>query len=147
MFLLVGKELVKAQETSGLDHTLRDSWKYTQNWIAYEVGLACQRGLDVWVVCDNVEINFPVPYLSNYSVGGLYSSDEDETGIGFMREILENYKRGSRFLLGALKRNISCPNDDCKAMFNLHSVIPKGGTVVCPTCLQTMTFDGGWLIK
>jgi hypothetical protein len=65
LFLLVGKELVKQQATPTQD------WKHTQNWISYEVGLAHGRGIDVWVVCDSVEINFPVPYFNNYAPFGL----------------------------------------------------------------------------
>ena len=59
IFLLVGEELVKSQVRAD------PNWKYTQNWIAYEVGLACQRNIDVWVVCDaKVVINFPVPSVT-----------------------------------------------------------------------------------
>ena len=71
MFLLVGKQLVKAQAASEKDPKLREEWKHTQNWIAYEIGLACERGIDVWVYCDHVKINFPVPYLNNYAIYGI----------------------------------------------------------------------------
>jgi hypothetical protein len=59
LFLLVGQKLVDLQESHDED------WDFTQNWIAYEIGIACQKEIDVWVICDkNVGINFPVPYLS-----------------------------------------------------------------------------------
>jgi hypothetical protein len=47
LFLLVGKSLVNAQaiHSSGCD--------YTQNWISYEIGIASQLGIDVWVLCDD----------------------------------------------------------------------------------------------
>lgn len=61
MFLLVGGKLVEKQATHGPE------WEYTQNWIAFEVGLACLRGIDVWVICDDVDINFPVSYFNNYA--------------------------------------------------------------------------------
>lgn len=46
----------------------RENWKHTQNWIAYEIGIASERLKDVWVLCDDVEINFPVPCLNNYAL-------------------------------------------------------------------------------
>ena len=60
LFFLVGKELVKSQNEN------EPEWRYTQNWIAYEMGLACQKGIDVWAICDDVLINFPMPYINNY---------------------------------------------------------------------------------
>ena len=53
LFLLVGEELVNAQNRSEASLVVKEKWKYTQNWISYEVGVACQKGIDVWVVCDN----------------------------------------------------------------------------------------------
>ncbi len=66
MFLLIGRELVNMQEKSCRESEAGRTWKHTQNWIVYEVGLACQQGIDVWVLCDNVAINFPVPYFNHY---------------------------------------------------------------------------------
>jgi len=40
LFLLVGNELVKQQIAPD------PNWKYTQNWISYEVGLAHERNID-----------------------------------------------------------------------------------------------------
>ena len=51
IFFLVGKELVKNQQFGD------SNWKYTQNWIAYEIGVACQKGINVWAICDDVEIH------------------------------------------------------------------------------------------
>ena len=136
MFLLVGKRLVEAQRSSKLRHV----WRYTQNWIAFEVGLACQRNIDVWVVCDNIEINFPVPYLNNYSIYGLSGKK-----LEFMIDVLRNYKEGHNFPLGYNKRNVSCPYSNCGAQYNLHSSVGKGKTVICPTCLRSIKFENGWL--
>lgn len=146
MFLLVGKELVKAQKASQEDPKLREEWIHTQNWIAYEVGLACQKGIDVWVMCDKVEINFPVPYLNNYSLYGL-GAGKWTTEIEFARRVLDNYGEEKNFPLGYMKHNFKCSNTGCGAEYNLHSVIRKGGKVVCPTCLKTITFSEGWLGK
>lgn len=62
LFFLVGEELVKFQEIKEKNQ----EWSYTRNWIAYEIGIACNREIDVWVLCDEVKINFPVPYFNNY---------------------------------------------------------------------------------
>lgn len=58
LFFLVGKELVKQQDSPS------QSWLHTQSWIAYEIGVACQKGIDVWSICDDVDINFPMPYVN-----------------------------------------------------------------------------------
>jgi len=136
LFLLVGKELVKAQAAS--DSKSREEWKYTQNWIAYEIGVACQRGIDVWVCCDSVEINFPVPYLNNYAIYG------DQK---WMRAILEAYGEGETFPLGKKGRNDRCVYETCQATYNLYSIIPKNGKVTCPTCLKTNIYTEGWLLE
>lgn len=146
MFLLVGKELVKAQAMSGKSKKYRDEWKHTQNWIAYEVGLACQKGIDVWVVCDRVALNFPVPYLNNYvwSIEGY--KEKRERGIKFIRSVLERYSENKRFPLGLDKRKIKCTHKNCGAEFNLHTPIVLGGSIICPTCCQTIVFSEGWLL-
>ncbi len=129
IFLLVGKKLAKAQETFRLD------WKYTQNWIAYEIGLACQRGIEVWVVCDNVEINFPVPYLNNY----LPFSLRNEDSFRYMRDVLEDYNTGIRFQFShedLATIAISCPYENCGVEFNLHATLHPGDKIKCPHCLR-----------
>jgi len=77
LFLLVGKELVKAQRLSETSIKASEKWTHTQNWIAFEIGVACHKGIDVWVICDNVTINFPVPYLNHYEIWGIDLDDED----------------------------------------------------------------------
>jgi hypothetical protein len=136
LFLLVGPELVKSQEQGSKD------WKFTQNWIAYEVGLACAQGIDVWVLCDNVEINFPVPYLNNYSMGSI----ENKAG-GFEREVIRHYLQGETYPFGYKeKKKFFCPHKDCGAKFNFHNILEAGSVTNCPTCLQKLKFDKGWLL-
>jgi len=146
LFLLVGPELVKAQASSESDDAAREQWKFTQNWISYEVGIACHRGIDVWVVCDQGperEVNFPVPYLNNYTVNGLNLADESKRS--FMKWVFEVYLEGSNHSLNAHpRRNVTCPHETCGAVFNLHSVLSEGRSVVCPTCLRKMIFTKGW---
>jgi len=147
MFLLVGKKLVEAQAASNRSVKARDAWKHTKNWIAYEVGLACQRGIDVWVICDDVDINFPVPYLNNYALN-LESIEEDGSidKIGLIRWILEEYSKGKSFPFGIGGRGDTCVYEDCLAQYNLHSQVEKNGEVVCPTCLRTNVYPEGWLL-
>ena len=139
MFFLVGEKLVKSQD-------LKDpEWRYTQNWIAYEMGLACQLGIDVWAICDDVPINFPMPYINNY----LTVSLRHRPAFDYLRGILEMYKKGQTFpypYVGDDGHNfdVSCPYDDCKMEFNLHVSLQSGEKIRCPQCLKSMVFKGGF---
>ncbi|MBA7473901.1 hypothetical protein ES707_09247 [subsurface metagenome] len=134
MFLLVGKQLVAHQASPTAD------WKHTQNWIAYETGLACQRGIDVWVYCDNVKINFPVPYFNNYAVYGMRTKRNFE----FLRSILTKYNRGETFAAPIEGKYTHCPRKECGIDFNLHSKLPLGTKIRCPQCLRNMVFKKGF---
>jgi hypothetical protein len=90
LFLLVGHELVRQQAAPGPD------WKYTQNWISYEVGLAHACDIDVWVVSDSVAINFPVPYFNNYAPSGL----EPGVPMKYMEGVFKWYRDGGSYPLG-----------------------------------------------
>jgi hypothetical protein len=141
IFLLVGKELVKAQKIAESDPASREVWKYTHNWIAYEVGLACQQGKDVWVICDDIEINFPVPYLTHYEVKGINRSDS--SSIKFWKNILDGYVKTKKIKPPAFFQ-ITCPYDKCKAFYELRTGIVEKGSITCPTCLRPMQFPNGW---
>ena len=140
MFFLVGQELAKSQDSNDPE------WRYTQNWIAYEIGLACQMGIDVWVICDDVLINFPIPYFNNY----LTVSLRHRPTFDYLREILEEYKKGRTFPYPYIddlgNYDVSCPNDDCKIEFNLHMSLQPGEKIRCPQCLNDMVFESGFLI-
>ena len=143
LFLLVGEELTKAQALSDSDVVAREEWKHTQNWIAYEIGVACQKGIDVWVICDSVTINFPVPYLNNYDVWGIRR--EIPQSIKWIKWIFKEYSERRGFSVGFDPKWVcECPH--CGAVFNLHSVLPKKMEIPCPTCLKTMYFKEGWLL-
>jgi hypothetical protein len=136
LFLLVGPELVKAQAEG------KEDWKFTQNWIAYEVGLACALGIDVWVLCDNVEVNFPVPYLNNHSIGSIQTKSD-----GFERVVLRKYLEGGTYPFGYYeKKKCFCPSEDCGAKFNFHNEMGKDNSTNCPTCLRKLKFPEGWLL-
>jgi len=135
MFLLVGKQLVAHQASPTPD------WKHTQNWIAYETGLACERGIDVWVYCDDrVEINFPVPYFNNLAHFGLDKKENFE----WLRRMLALYNTGETFAVPIDGKHIHCPHKECGINFNLHSILDAGVTIKCPQCLRDMTFEKGF---
>ena len=138
MFLLVGTQLVAYQTYHPPE------WEYTRNWIAFEIGLACQRRIDVWVVCDEgIELNFPVPYFNNYAPFGISSQQNFE----FMKEILSTYKRGGRFPIAPHgDRFVNCPYPDCGAEFNLHARLEPQMSLPCPQCLQPIVFRDGFLV-
>jgi len=135
LFVLVGKELVAAQASSDL--AKREEWKFTQNWISFEVGMACQRRMDVWVVCDRVRINFPVPYLNNYELWGI--QPEQEAQLKFWKTTFERYKAGETCKLEDFpKWNFKCLN--CGSMYNVCSALEAGHRMTCPTCLSITEF-------
>lgn len=148
MFLLVGKELAKAQTMSDESKEYRDKWKHTQNWIAYEIGLACQKGIDVWVVCDTgVTLNFPVPYLNNYILTMAEYGEKGKRRIGFIRWVFGHYIKEEKYILGWDNRNIKCNHKNCGAEFNLHTPVFAEMSIVCPTCCQRIPFPEGWLLE
>ena len=128
MFLLVGKELVKMQDQS---YGTRN-WKYTQNWIAYEVGLACQRGIDVWVLCDDSKINFSVPYFNHYHPFA--------RNLDWLKGVLDAYLKRCRPLPPC--HSITCPNQRCGIEFFFWAYDhPRPFEVSCSQCLQPMRFE------
>jgi len=131
LFLLVGKELVNQQASP-----YNPDWKFTQNWISYEVGIAHQRNIDIWVVCDSTEINFPVPYFNNYVPFGL-----EPDSMEYMNAILETYLRGGNFPISYRPDSItqSCPG--CNIEFNLHASLDADNVIICPHCLGGIRFS------
>ncbi len=132
LFLLVGKSLVDAQAIHS------SGWDYTQNWISYEIGIASQLGIDVWVLCDEIGINFAVPYLNNY----LPYSIQGESNFKLFVDVLQGYASGKKNDLNNIDA-VTCPYSDCSISYNLYAVVPKGGEIVCPCCLRAMTFPEG----
>lgn len=132
LILAVGKELVKNQSSHSKE------WHFTQNWISYEIGLASEREIDIWVICDDVRINFPIPHLTFYLP---YSLRRDD--------VLKNFNW--HFTLYQTRQRMPYPLTEdqkvwcivcpyCHNEYNLYANIPKGQTVVCPTCLIELLF-------
>jgi len=133
LFLLVGGELTRKQSSHGIE------WEYTQNWIAYEIGVASERNIPVWVCVDEgIAINFPVPFLTDYIIG------EREANRLYLREVLTSYNKGSRFQLGE-DYWLTCPYDNCGLGFWFHTPLPPGSVITCPQCLQGIQFEHGWV--
>jgi len=145
MFLLVGKQLVGMQERSMHDPETARDWRYTQNWIAYEIGLASQQGISVWVLCDDVMLNFPVPYFNHYQ--------PFDVNIDWLRKILGVYARLGNVPSLLLPRYttfeepefkskpLSCLNDQCGMKFTFWAYYhTRPFEVPCPQCLQMMRF-------
>lgn len=133
LFLLVGKELVNRQTTSS------DNWAFTQNWISYEIGVASQQNKDVWVVCDSIPINFPVPYLTNYVLNGIHMDNPENRN--FWKPYLNAYKNYKGVIFN---KKYKCSCFMCGATFNLLNSLEKGAQIVCPTCLSLLGFPDGW---
>jgi len=140
LFFLVGKELVNSQDSND------PQWRYTQNWIAYEIGLACERGIDVWAICDDVLINFPMPYINNYLTVGL----KHKTAFNYLKLVLERYQRRKTFPVSypdelSKYLGVECPYDNCKMAFHLHTRLYHMSGITCPQCLRNITFPKGHL--
>ena len=114
---------------------------HTQNWVAFEVGLACAFGKDVWVFEQGESsIEFPVPYLTDYMIYNLNVSGH----FNYVRKVLEAYKRPIPIfpLLDhpRKKRNIprgmwmSC--GECGTNYALHTNITSYN---CPSCRTPVT--------
>lgn len=129
LFFLIGEKLVENQNNNFND------WNYTQNWIAYEIGLACQKGIDVWVLIDNVNINFPLPYFNHY-----FPTDMKNESFKFLRGVLEHYLNCYKDINPNYRyiANVKCHN--CGMEFNLHPDPHKGDKIQCPQCLKYIEF-------
>ena len=99
--------------------------KYTQNWVAFEVGLACQAGKNVWVFEKNYQItDFAVPYLTHYVLyDPTYNGD-----FKFVRNIIQN-----RGVSGNWGKLVTCTK--CGIGYNLCTSVDEW---TCPCCRQQL---------
>jgi hypothetical protein len=136
LFLLIGRELVMAQNMHD------SSWAHTQNWISYEIGIACERGMDVWALCDDVPINFPIPYLNNYLPSSIRRR---EIFYFFVKNVVRAYAQGDKLPFRDPEFSVECPG--CGAVFNLWVRLPPEATIICPQCLGQMNFPEGFYFQ
>ncbi len=140
------KEQVRASEAVFLllGPNIRRSY-YTENWVAFEVGLACAFGKEVWVFePEGLSVSFPVPYATDY----LCYNFETKDHFNYVKKCIESYKSAdSIFPIGVESRkkkgvpngfDVTCQNPNCKLHFHLHKVQMPGALVwyVCPACRQ-----------
>lgn len=99
--------------------------EYTQNWIAFEVGLACYAGKNVWVFERlDEQIDFVVPYLTHYVL--YYPSNDDN--FKFVREVIQ--KRGVE---GTWGYSLNCVH--CGIAYNLCTRVEEW---ICPCCRKEL---------
>ncbi len=152
LFFLVGEELVKGMGKTERENLQDTDWRYTQNWIAYEIGVACQKGIDVWAICDEkVEINFPMPYVNNYLI---FLPKYKEDAVKYIYRVVNEYVKGQCFPIEKVYQDsriekIKCIY--CKMEFNFHKYFldlrehlidsspgqPK--EIICPQCLEKIS--------
>ncbi len=122
LFVLLGEEII-------------DKGIFTQNWISFEVGIACgmslTSGKDVWVF-EPVQYNvrFPVPYLDHYM---LYEID-DVDSMNYIREIMEGYKSLFKKIPQGFVE-VECSH--CGVNFKLHTQLQEFN---CPACRKRIRF-------
>lgn len=136
---------------------------YTQNWVAWEVGVAAALGKPTWVY-EQVgrPVDFPVPYCTDYV---LYQPGKRED-LGYIRRVVEAYDPGPLLaggilglLLGAAVAmgpgaalgglvgaalgaqrppeppQLACPHPSCGIAFRAHTALP---TFPCPSCRRSL---------
>jgi hypothetical protein len=111
--------------------------EYTRNWIAFEVGLAAAHdSKNIWVFePSNENVQFPIPYLHHYV---LYDLD-DNASRRYIESIVKEYEKRRRFRsFPQGEMDVKCPNDDCQAIFRLHTKVDEFN---CPTCRSDIEFQ------
>jgi len=122
-----------------LGHNIRGSI-YTQNWIAFEVGLACASDKDVWVFeQEGTTVDFPIPYLTDYMVYNL----NERSHFDYVRSIIERYGQLLPLTIGrqlyresrGVPKGIPIICDACSMQFSLHTNITN---ILCPFCRKVV---------
>jgi hypothetical protein len=133
LFLLIGKEFTEIQKS-----LTPDAWLFTQNWIAYEIGVAAQKGIEVWVLCENTDINFPVPYFTNLYFWEGNLAEQKEL-IFFLKTYKEN-----KYIMFDKRMRHTCSNPNCRITYNIIQPLAKGAKIKCPSCLRITEFPEGF---
>ena len=118
---------------------------FTENWVAFEVGVSCAFGKDVWVFEPNDLYNdFPIPYLTDYVLYDLQVKESFE----YIRAIIEGYRNPSYvFPLFVDERTkkfipkgkpITCYYENCGSVYSLHTADVIN--FYCPSCRQQLSF-------
>ena len=119
---------------------------YTQNWIAFEVGLSCAFNKRVWVF-EHVAstVDFPIPYVTDYM---LYDNLDNPRCFNYIRQIIDGHgqnkyiiREGTPIVEIPKGKSVECPH--CHSKFALHytptSILHLvKTTVICPLCRQPL---------
>lgn len=129
VFILLGEGVVE----SGI---------HTQNWISFEVGLACALKKDVWVFEQrNVDVHFPIPYLNYY----FHYDPENDESLMKIREIIRLYAEAPEDKPVTTNSLVFvCPSESCKVEFRLPLIEDKvvlPSRISCPACRRKINFD------
>jgi hypothetical protein len=137
LFLLIGKEFTKIQKNLKIDTPEYHKWMATQNWIAYEIGVSAQKGIEVWVICEDGDIYFPVPYFTNIYFW------EGKLADPYLVNFLEIYSKNN-YVLFDKRMRYTCSNSNCRITYNIIQPLAKGAKLKCPSCLKIMEFPEGF---
>jgi hypothetical protein len=116
---------------------------HTQNWIAFEIGVSCAFGKDVWVFEQaGSKIKFPIPYLTDYLMYNL----DNKSNFDYVREIIEGYGRPQVILptdvdqrtKRKIPRGIFVDCASCHSKYFLHNIIKQ---FCCPSCRQELVWQ------
>ncbi len=118
--------------------------EHTQNWIAWECGVAAQAGLPIWVFEDtNNPVDFPIPQLTNY----LIFDSKDMSDLQAIRSIvIEEFEVSNVPLAGVLVGGVLgeaiAPGGGWKvgsllgAIFDTKEKNILGYDIICQHCNQ-----------
>ena len=156
----IAKDVQEASAVFLLLSPQLNSTPYTQNWVSYEVGLACAMKKPVWVYEQSqAPVHFPVPYLTDYvlydpasrehldAITKLVKSYDPSpalAGLIFGAIVGGLISGGAGAGVGAIAGGAAfqrrptgyptkCPHQNCQVGFNIYSQLQS---VLCPACRQ-----------
>ena len=105
---------------------------YTQNWVAFEIGLAAayEYAKHIWVFEPKQYegLDFPVPFLHHFVVYDLYSEED----FRYIQDIVRAYEPILPIFRNIPRGyDITCPYEDCQSSYILHA---KTQRFYCPVC-------------
>ena len=140
LFLLIGKKFTEIQKSLTINTPEYKSWTFTQNWIAYEIGVSAQKGIEVWVLCEDPDIYFPVPYFTNLYFWEGNLADPKQRALIFFLEIYSK----NNYIMFDRRMKHTCSNPNCRATYNIIQPLAKGAKLKCPSCLGITEFPEGF---
>lgn len=111
------------------DVLLQEDKGHTRNWIDFEVGIACEKGLDVWVIEPNGRVDFSVPYVTHQYI---LSQEEDRTKL--VKDLKNRIKsKGYNQPKKGITKNMSrrCIRTSCGIEFQQMN---DDVEFMCPSC-------------